>query len=129
MTYDMYHTIFITAGLLCGVMLAVTILLFFVLKVPKLISYFTGVTERKAVKNIRQRNERSGSRLSGSNIAASGSRKAAGKICLSGHLSRETEPLSTSGQASDETSVLSHQEKRFQVEYEIFYIHSNEIIG
>ena len=60
MTYEVYNYIFIVAAILCGVMLAVAILLFILLKIPQVIGDLSGATARKAIKNIREQNERSG---------------------------------------------------------------------
>ena len=59
-TYDIYNHIFIGAAVLCGIMLVVSILLFILLKIPKVISDLSGATARKAIKNIRKQNEASG---------------------------------------------------------------------
>lgn len=60
MTYDVYRYIFIGAAILCGIMFVVSVLLFILLKIPKVISDLTGATARKAIKNIREQNEASG---------------------------------------------------------------------
>lgn len=60
MTYEVYRYIFIGAAILCGVMLVVAVLLFILLKIPKVIGDLTGSTARKAIQNIREQNEKSG---------------------------------------------------------------------
>ena len=60
MTYDVYRYIFIGAAILCGIMFVVSVLIFILLKIPKVISDLTGATARKAIKNIREQNEASG---------------------------------------------------------------------
>lgn len=60
MTYDVYRYIFIGAAILCGIMFAVSVLIFFLMKIPKVISDLTGLTARRAIKNIREQNEASG---------------------------------------------------------------------
>ncbi len=60
MTYDLYRYIFIIAAVLCGVMLVVSVLIFILMNIPKVISDLSGATARKAIKNIRESNERSG---------------------------------------------------------------------
>lgn len=132
MTYDMYHFVFTAAGIICLVMLAVTILLFLILKVPELIGYFTGITEQKAVEKINKKNKRFEGGQSGYDIAVF--KKGTEKSCSSGYMPKETEVLADTGVATgqvvpDETSLLPQGEKLFQVEYEICYIHSSEIIG
>lgn len=130
MTYEMYHSIFVAAGILGGIMLSVTILLFFVLKIPGLFGYFTGAAKKKAVEDMRQQNEGFDSSLTVDHTSVSEKTEVRGESGLSGHLSEETLVLSVSDRpVLDETSVLSSQERRFEVEYEICYIHSSEIIG
>ena len=60
MTYEIYRYIFIGSAILCGVMFVVSILLFVLLRVPKLISDLSGLTAKKAIKNIREQNEATG---------------------------------------------------------------------
>ncbi len=60
MTYDLYRYIFIGALILCGVMLVVSIILFILLNIPKVISDLSGATAKKAIKNIREQNEATG---------------------------------------------------------------------
>ena len=76
MSYDVYRYIFIGAAILFGAMLLVAILLFFLLKIPKIISDLTGATARKAIKNIREQNEGN----SGVTYAGSTYNKARGKV-------------------------------------------------
>lgn len=56
MTYEIYRYIFIGAAIACGIMLAVTVLLFFVLKIPAVIGDLSGRTARKAIADIRNNN-------------------------------------------------------------------------
>lgn len=63
MTYDVYRYIFIGAAILCGIMFIVSVLVFILLKIPKVISDLTGATARKAIKNIREQNEASGEKV------------------------------------------------------------------
>lgn len=60
MTYDVYRYIFIGAAVLCGILFVISVLLFILLKIPKVISDLSGATARKAIKNIREQNEASG---------------------------------------------------------------------
>ena len=76
MSYDIYRYIFIGAAIMCGVMLAVSIILFFVLKIPKVIGDLSGATARKAIKNIREQNEASGEK----SYKASGYNEARGRL-------------------------------------------------
>ncbi len=121
MSYDIYRYIFIGAAIMCGVMLVVSIILFIVLKIPKVIGDLSGATARKAIRNIREQNEASGDK----SHKASGYNEARGrltdKISPSGKVVQRqgmqnygghgtskiaTQYLATEA-GSDETSVLS----------------------
>ena len=60
MTYEMYRYIFLGGLIACGVFFVIAVLLFFTLRIPKVISDLTGRTARKAIENIRIQNEQSG---------------------------------------------------------------------
>ncbi len=60
MTYEIYRYIFIGGAILSGVALLVSILIFVLLNIPKVISDLSGATARKAIKNIREQNEATG---------------------------------------------------------------------
>lgn len=193
--YDTFRLIFLIAAILCAVMFVVTIVLFIVLKIPKVISDLSGATARKAIKNIREQNERSGNK----NYKVSAVNRDRGmltdKISQSGNIIKarnglgfgvattkistqqlapddatQTTVLSTAAETSvlssehettvlsgygetsvlqpvDETSVLQavnetsvldssmmpqmaaqHQDAVFTIEFEITYIHTNEVI-
>jgi len=59
-TYDMYRYVFIGGLIACGVFFAIAVVLFFTLRIPKVISDLSGRTARKAIENIRLQNEQSG---------------------------------------------------------------------
>ena len=60
MTYEVYHYLSIGAAVACGLMIALSVVLFFVLKIPKVISDLSGRTARRAIEDIRRQNETSG---------------------------------------------------------------------
>ena len=173
MSYEIYRYIFIGAAILCGIMFVVSVLLFILLKVPKIISDLSGATARKAIKNIREQNEKTGDKaykVSAFNMERG---KLTDKISQSGNVvlqaqqqmygmdtskiatqslveqgemdqttvlvSNETTVLGTqAGETAiltepivGETSVLSENmsiDNAFTIEFEITYIHSNEVI-
>lgn len=53
MTYEVYRYIFIGGAILSGIMLLVSVLVFFMLKIPTVIGDLTGSNARKAIENIR----------------------------------------------------------------------------
>lgn len=86
MTYEMYRYVFLGAAIASGVSLMVAILLFFTLRIPKVISDLTGRTARKAIENIRMQNERSGDKSYQSSAVNLERGKLTDKISQSGRL-------------------------------------------
>lgn len=184
MSYEIYRYIFIGAAILCGVMLVVSVLLFIFLKIPKVISDLTGATARKAIKNIREQNEKTGDKaykVSAFNLERG---KLTDKISMSGNVIQQarqqmygmntskiatqnlvgqegfeqTTVLETANettvleamnettvleQPAGETTVLMEQtvgetsvlnennpvDNSFVIEFDITYIHSDEVIA
>ena len=60
MTYDVYRYIFIGGAGLAALCFVIAIILFFVLRIPRVIGDLSGSTARKAIANIRNQNENSG---------------------------------------------------------------------
>lgn len=170
MSYEIYRYIFYGGAILAAVMLAVTVLLFFVYKIPTVIGDLTGANARKAIENIRNQNESSGDKLYKTSQVNRERGKLTDKISPSGSLMRDpsgvlgggamaTEKISTQELPqvdettvleSDETTVLSANEITvlgnvgagettvlvaedtpavFQIEFEITYIHTDEVIA
>lgn len=127
MSYEMYRYIFIGALIACAVFFVVAVILFFVFKIPKVISDLTGRTARKAIENIRMNNEQSGDKTYQSSAVNLERGKLTDKISRSGRIvPRDATPfgtgvitekistmkLDTAGETdvltvSEETSVLS----------------------
>lgn len=163
MSYEIYRYIFIGAAFLCGAMLITSILLFILLKIPKVIGDLTGRTARKAIENIRNQNESSGDKTYRSSLVNQERGKLTDKISPSGRLMRNptdllggamaTEKIGTQQLVSEETAVLDSGNETtvltselsganettvlnqtdasnnvFEIEYEITYIHTNEVI-
>ena len=173
MSYEMYRYIFLGALIACGVFFAIAVILFFALKIPKVISDLTGRTAKKAIENIRMQNEQSGDKSYQSSAVNLERGKLTDKISPSGRLmtrgatpfgtgaitekistmeleqpAGETEVLSPSEEttvlgnsagetevlapAAGETEVLAPMDQpvqAFTVEYEITFIHTNEVIA
>ena len=170
MSYEIYRYIFYGGAILAAVMLAVTVLLFFVYKIPTVIGDLTGANARKAIENIRNQNESSGDKLYKTSQVNRERGKLTDKISPSGSLMRDpsgvlgggamaTEKISTQELPqvdettvleSDATTVLGSNETTvlgnasagettvlvaedtpavFQIEYEITFIHTNEVIA
>lgn len=60
MTYDVYRYIFLGGAGLAALCLILSIVLFFVLRIPSVIGDLTGSTAKKAIESIRSQNEQSG---------------------------------------------------------------------
>ena len=161
MSYEIYRYIFYGGAILATVMLAITVILFFVYKIPTVIGDLTGANARKAIENIRNQNENSGDKLYKTSQVNRERGKITDKISPSGNLLRgdtdalgggamatekigmqesapETTVLSTANETVvldsnvDETTVLDAQSNiapLFRIEYEITYIHSDEVIA
>ena len=119
MTYDIYRYIFIGAAILCGIMFVVSVLIFILLKIPKVISDLTGATARKAIKNIREQNEASGDKAYKVSAFNEARGKLTDKISPSGNIIHQyqaqmrgidTTKINTQelqvDEAADQTSVL-----------------------
>lgn len=63
MTYEIYRYIFLGCAGLSVLCLILAVILFFVLKIPKVIGDLTGSTARKAIENIRNQNENTGEKV------------------------------------------------------------------
>ena len=59
MTYEIYQYIFYGSLIMCIIMLVLSIILFFVFKIPKIVGFLTGATARKAIKSINEHTEQS----------------------------------------------------------------------
>ena len=123
MTYEILRYIFIGAAVLSGVMLIVSILLFILLKIPRVIGDLTGATAKKAIENIRNQNESSGDKIYKSSQVNRERGKLTDKISPSGNIAHhETNPLGgamattkiatqvlPSEASSNETTVLNNE--------------------
>lgn len=177
MTYEMYRSIFLWAAVACGVLFVVTLTLFFVLRIPKIVSDLSGRTARKGIENIRMQNEQTGDKTYRSSPVNLQRGKLTDKISPSGRLvpradtpfgtgtitqkistqkipqngGNETTVLPDGNETTvraDETTVLNEQPtppnayygetsvlnmpvqtaQIFEVEYEITFIHTAEVI-
>ena len=64
MTYEIYRYIFLGGAILAGIMLGVSVFVFFRLKIPTVIGDLTGSNARKAIENIRNQNARASEKTS-----------------------------------------------------------------
>lgn len=151
MTYDMYRYLFIIAISISLLLLALSTLLFIKLEIPKIIRDLSGVNAKRAIERIRMENEASGEKVykpSSTNIRRG---KITDKMSSSGRVisidsgikvGSPTEKLNTQllykterdseGIGSEETTVLEvdygQEQHLFDIEFDITFIHTNEIV-
>lgn len=105
MTYEGFRYLFIIAAIVAAVMLIVTVLLFFLFKIPSVIGDLSGATARKAIKEIREQNEKTGDKGYSPSAYNVQRGKVTDKISDSGRVNRRT----TSGFGGINTSKISTQ--------------------
>ncbi len=105
MTYEIYHWIFIGGAILAGLMLALTVLLFFRYRIPRVIGDLTGSTARKAIEDIRQQNTQSGTKVYKSSTVNRERGKVTAKMTSTGKLARQN----TDGAGAMRTDKLNTQ--------------------
>ena len=122
MTYEAYRVIFIVGAILCGVMIIASVLIFILMNIPRVISELSGKTARRAIANIRQKNEAGGEHAYKSATAKVNRIKVEDKLTQSGRIAQkkshmghpvETAKISTkkliddAAQPSANTTVLT----------------------
>lgn len=105
MTYEGFRYLFIIAAIVAAVMLIVTVLLFFLFKIPSVIGDLSGATARKAIKEIREQNEKTGDKGYSPSAYNVQRGKVTDKISDSGRVNRRA----TSGFGGINTSKISTQ--------------------
>lgn len=152
MTYEIYHLVFLCAGILSIILAVITILLFVFLKIPKVVGDLSGATARKAIADIREQNIQTGDKRHKTShvnmergritdrITESGNIQRVGTSVQTGIVTQKidmpaiSEPSETvvlPEMEYPETEVLNgiQLEKDFMIEEEICFIHTNETIG
>lgn len=147
MTYDTYRYIFIASAIACGVMLIVTILMFILMRIPRTIGDLSGANAKKAIKKMREQNEKNGGKAHKGSSYNERRGRLTDKISPSGTLRPnntfggfDTSQISNNAPPSEETTVLGTYapedfsqttvlDTGFTVDYEITFIHTDEIIS
>ena len=91
MTYEAYRLLFFISAALSGIMLIVSLVLFFVLRIPRVIGDLSGANARKAIAAIREQNEGSGEKTYKSSAVNRARGRVTDKITSSGTLIRRGE--------------------------------------
>lgn len=141
MSVEFMQTMSFILYIMAAVFFVIGIVLFFVLNIPRIFSDITGATARKAIENIRQKNEESGDKVYRSSHVNIARGRVTDKISLSGRLkprdvdmgvSMETEKFDTEilARRSEETTVLSENiaDNTFSIDEDMIFTASSEII-
>lgn len=105
MTYDIYRYIFLGSAGLAILSLIIAIILFFVLKIPRVVGDLTGATARKAIENIRNQNEISGDKTYKSSYVNRERGKLTDKITATGSLVKPSIDVSNGAMATTKIST------------------------
>lgn len=105
MTYDVYRYIFLGAAAGAGVMLVLSAVLFFALRIPRVISDLTGRTAKRAIEKIRQLNEQTGNKAHNSSAVNLERGNVTDKISGSGRLIRRSVPKYATGMITEKIST------------------------
>lgn len=105
MTYDTYRYIFIIAGILCGVMAAISVILFFALNIRQVIGDLSGSTARKGIQNIREKNEQSGDKTYKTSAVNRDRGKLTDKISQSGRIMQSHQEAFGTGAATSKIAT------------------------
>lgn len=142
MTVEVLQTLSLISYIVAGVIFSCSVVLFFILDVPKLYGEVSGKTAQKAIEAIRHQNEEAGSNNNKRKKAQTSRVKLTDKITSSGRLESATTSLpvdvvtgklATSAlmPQSMETALLAQPtvvDGEFTVDVEMSFIGSSEIV-
>lgn len=110
MTVELLQNLSLAAYIIAGVLLLISIAMFFLLDVPKLYGDISGRTAKKAIEAIRQQNEETGNKAYKPSAVNEARGKLTDKITPSGRLESQTSGLAVSvGTEKFATSALQPQ--------------------
>lgn len=90
MSVELLQTLSLVAYVISGVLLVLTIVLFFWFKIPQVVGDISGATARKAIEDIRRQNEETGNKTYKSSAVNQARGRLTDKISSSGRLIRNT---------------------------------------
>ena len=129
--YDTWRMVFIGGAVLGAILFFVSMILFFALRIPNVIGSLSGVTARREIRNIRAQNEKT-AKMKLENITDKIPTTASCRDFDSGRTEIVlAEAVLGANSMGHETMVLemdAESVSAFQVEREITYIFSNEVI-
>ena len=108
-TYEIYRYVFLGSAILAGIMLAVSVLVFFKLKIADVIGYFTGSNKRKAVEQIQLNNENAEDSISRTGRLNRDRRRVTDKISPSGRIVKNPSHRLFSGMETEKISTKNLQ--------------------
>ena len=158
MTYETYHTVFLSAGILAIIFAVCSVLLFVLLKIPKVVGDLSGRTARKGIADIREQNIRTGDKRHKTSVVNLDRGRITDRITDSGNIQRVGQTVNTGVMTqkinmseseemmetteTTETTVLPTQQYSetvvldeirrdddFAIAEEICFIHTDETIG
>lgn len=152
MTYETYHTVFLSAGILAIIFAVCSVLLFVLLKIPKVVGDLSGRTARKGIADIREQNIRTGDKRHKTSAVNLDRGRITDRITDSGNIQRVGKTVNTGvmtqkinmpeSEEMMETTVLPPQQYSetvvldeirmdddFAIAEEICFIHTDETIG
>ena len=122
MTYENYRMIFYAAAIACGICFIVTVLFFFLFRIPKIISDISGRTAKKGIQEIRERNELSGDKAYKSSLVNRQRGKVTDRIGTDGRTISKGQSFST----GITTEKISTQKLAGGLETEVLYTGGQE---
>lgn len=93
MSVELLQILSLVSYIAAGIMLFVSIALFFILDIKKVIGDISGATARKAINNIREQNEKTGNKAYKSSPVNSARGRLTDKMTASGNLQTQTPPM------------------------------------
>lgn len=140
MSVELLQTLSVSGYVISGILFVLTMILFFVLKVPKLIGSLSGATARKAIEDIRKQSGSSSAAFTSSQVNADRGRLT-DKISPSGRLVHNTGMVSPvvakttllTSEGGNETTILRAENSQLplvlKIELDIGFWESSEIIA
>jgi hypothetical protein len=143
MTQENYELIFTVGAIICVIMMIITVALFIVLKISKVVGSISGLSARKEIKNIQKKKNDNMSKIYKpvtenvsslsevtDKINVASKINVTSKISVKPNISSENSKEETELLSFEETTLLNVEENvgDFEVEFDITYINSDKLI-
>ncbi len=129
MTYEQYRQLFMVAAILGVILFLISLILFFVFRIPDIIGDLSGATAKKAINSIREKNEHNSEKLLEMNMA-NGEKGKLTEINKT-QILKDTETTLLREEVNETTCLTQEIEPEqdiFSIQYDITFIHTNELI-